>query len=125
EWNIMMGLQFENLIINNRHLIKEALDIRPEDVICDNPFFQTKTARTPGCQIDYMIQSKTNTLYVCEIKFSKNVVGPEVTQEVQKKIEALKSPRGFSFRPVLIHVNGVSEDVINKDYFTAIIDAAD
>ncbi len=123
EWNSMMGLQFENLIINNRHLIKEALAIKPEDIICDNPFFQNKTARMPGCQIDYMIQTKTNTLYVCEIKFSKHAIGPDVIQEVQQKIDAITSPRGFSYRPVLIHVNGVSEDVIDQDYFTNIIDA--
>ncbi len=123
EWNTIMGLQFENLIINNRHLIKDVLGIKAEDVVCDNPFFQNKTVRMPGCQIDYMIQTKTNTLYVCEIKFSKTAIGSEVVHEVKKKIAAIKAPRAYSFRPVLIHVNGVSEDIIDQDYFTHIIDA--
>jgi hypothetical protein len=38
------------------------------------------------------------------------------------KLKALKIPRGFSLRPVLIHVNGVTEDVIDADYFAAIVD---
>lgn len=37
-------------------------------------------------------------------------------------VDAMKRPKGFSIRPVLIHVNGVSEDVIDQDYFTNIID---
>ena len=34
----------------------------------------------------------------------------------------LKRPKGFSIRPVLIHVNGVSEAVIESDFFSSIID---
>jgi hypothetical protein len=60
--------------------------------------------------------------YVCEIKFSKNEIDGSIIDEVQKKIESLKCPKGFSYRPVLIHVNGVNESVIDSDYFAAIID---
>ena len=69
-----------------------------------------------------MIQTKTNCLYVCEIKFSKTIIGSGVIEEVQKKIDSMKYPKGFSFRPVLIHVNGVSDDLMDHDYFTHIID---
>jgi len=31
-------------------------------------------------------------------------------------------PKGFSYRPILIHVNSVAEEVIEKDYFCKIID---
>jgi AAA+ ATPase superfamily predicted ATPase len=125
QWHSMIGLQFENLVLNNRTIIHRALNISPEDIICENPFFQRKTIRAPGCQIDYMIQTKVGTLYVCEIKFSKSAVGSSVIEEVKNKIRALKRPKGYSCRPVLIHVNGVTEDVIDCDYFTAIIDMSD
>lgn len=42
--------------------------------------------------------------------------------EVQQKIDRLKIPRGYSIRPVLIHVNGVTTDVENAGFFAAIID---
>jgi AAA+ ATPase superfamily predicted ATPase len=122
EWNAIMGLQFENLILNNRPLIHQALKIKADEIISENPFYQNKTHRHPSCQIDYMIQTKFGTLYVCEIKFSKNAIDVSVIDEVQKKIAALKYPRGYSFRPVLIHVNGVTEDVVDRDYFSSIID---
>lgn len=34
----------------------------------------------------------------------------------------LKKPKGYSCRPVLIHVNGVHESVLEQDYFAKIID---
>lgn len=42
--------------------------------------------------------------------------------EVQNKIDRLHRPKGFSCRPVLIHVNGVNESVVEQDYFSHIID---
>jgi hypothetical protein len=122
EWNTIMGLQCENLVLHNRKQLHSLLKIPPEDVICENPFFQKTTQRLSGCQIDYLIQTKFGTLYVCEIKFSKSPIGSSILQEMEAKIRALKPSRGFSVRPVLIHVNGVTEDVVDADYFAAIID---
>ncbi len=118
----ILGLQFENLVLNNRKAIYKELSIRAEDIVSENPFFQRTTKIQAGCQIDYMIQTTFNTLYVCEIKFSKNILKEEVINEVQQKIARLVMPRGFSIRPVLIHVNGVDDDIIDQDYFAAIID---
>ncbi|WP_238375380.1 AAA family ATPase [Rickettsia massiliae] len=118
----IISLQFENLVLKNRKYIKECLYITPEEVISDNPFFQKKTTRYPGCQIDYLIQTKFGGLYICEIKFSKHPITYSIIDEVQKKLDRLYYPKGFSCRPVLIHVNGVHEDVIDSGFFAAIID---
>jgi len=117
----VMGLQFENLIIANRSLIWDQLTLNPAEITNDNPFFQRKTSRTKGCQIDYFIQYRNN-LYVCEIKFSKNSIGPEVIEQVKQKINSLSKPKNFSCWPVLIHVNGVKDSVIESKYFAQIID---
>ncbi len=121
-WNVLMGLQFENLVLNNRHLLWKLLKIQPEDIICDNPYFQKKTERHAGCQIDYLIQVKYNTLYICEIKFTTSEIKMDVIRDVQKKISALSIPRHFSYRPILIHVNGVKDEVVGSGYFSVIID---
>src|SRR5688500_3916730 len=73
-WAAMMGLQFENLVLNNRHFIHQCLKLSPDDILVENPFFQHQKSRQRGCQIDYMIQTRTNILYVCEIKFSLDVL---------------------------------------------------
>lgn len=120
-WNTIMGLQFENLVLNNRQLLWRFLGIKAEEIICDNPYFQRKTARYAGCQIDYLIQTKYNTLYICEIKFSKNELKMDIVKEVQEKIANIAMPKRFSYRPMLIHVNGVKEEVEADGFFSAII----
>ncbi len=121
-WESIMGYQFENLVLRNKTLIKNSLRINPDDVISDNPFFQRATARLPGCQIDLLIQTKFGGLHACEIKFSKNPISTAIIPDIQTKLERFKYPKGFSCRPVLIHVNGVQEDVVDRNFFSDIID---
>ncbi len=121
-WDSIMGLQFENIVLNNRVLVYEQLGIKSEEIICDNPYFQRKTAKQEGCQIDYLIQTRYQALFVCEIKFYKKEIGLSVIDDVKEKISKLKLPRGFAGLPVLIHVNGVTEEVRKANYFFKIID---
>ena len=121
-WKTILGLQFENLVLKNRKKIWERLKIESEDIIVNNPFFQRKTTRTPGCQIDYLIQTRFNTLFACEIKFSQKELKSEIIKEMQDKLDRFILPRRFSCWPVLIHVNGVDENVIDRGYFTKVID---
>jgi hypothetical protein len=98
------------------------LEIKPEDIISDNPFFQRKTASHSGCQIDYLIQTRFNVLFACEIKFSRKEIKPDVIQEMKDKLDRLTLPRGFACSPVLIHVYGVTESLEESGYFGKIID---
>jgi hypothetical protein len=124
-WSGIMGLQFENLVLNNRKSIRKLLGIQAGETLLDGPYFQTKTTMQDSCQIDYLIQTKFNTLYVCEIKFSKNELTTKIIEECKARIARLKMPRHFSNRPVLIHVNGVQDAVIESGYFFKIIDFSD
>lgn len=121
-WESVMGLQFENLVINNWKGLCKELRIDLMDVTNVGPFFQRATNRQKGCQIDLMIQTRHNTLYVCEIKFSVSEVKSSVINEMEKRIGSLSIPKGFSIRPVLIHVNGVSQAVKESEIFNDIID---
>ncbi len=123
-WDSIMGLQFENLVLKNRKKIKQLLGLRSSDIITDNPYFRRKTQSQPGCQIDYLIQTRYNVFYACEIKFSKHEVNAEIITEMQDKITRLNLPRGFSCSPVLIHAGGVSDAVTEQSYFYQVIDFA-
>jgi hypothetical protein len=59
---------------------------------------------------------------VCEIKFSSSDVKSSVIEEMEKKIENLSVPKGVSVRPVLIHVNGISQAIRESDVFNDIVD---
>jgi hypothetical protein len=121
----ILGLQFENIVLRNRSSIFRRLRIDPNDVAYDNPFFQRRTRRSPGCQIDYLIQTRQRNLYVCEIKFSRNTVPPSVIGEMKEKIDRLSLPRHTSYHPVLIHAGALAESIADQDYFAATIDFAD
>ena len=121
-YSTIMGFQFENLVLNNRKLIWDELRIYPEEIVSANPYFQNQQTRKKACQIDYMIQLKTNTLFACEIKFYKSEIKRDIIEETEVKLRALYLPRGFSVKPVLIHVNGVADSVADEDYYYRIID---
>ena len=46
----------------------------------------------------------------------------KILEEMEKKRKRLLVPRNFSVRPVLIHVNGADESVLDAGYFDKIID---
>ncbi|MGB7128629.1 MAG: ATP-binding protein [Candidatus Rhabdochlamydia sp.] len=121
-WATIMGLQFENLVLNNFHKVYDLIGLNPNEVIYDNPYFQRATKTHPGCQVDYLIQAKFNTLYICEIKFSKGPIGASVIKEVKRKMDCIMKPKNFSRYPILIHVNGVTDSVFESDFFAKIID---
>jgi uncharacterized protein len=120
-WQTMLGLQFENLVLQNKELIFAALSLKPEDIVASGPYFQKKNSRQKGCQIDYLIQTKYRTLYVCEIKFSQNPHTVEVINKTKEKINRMSLPKNYAVVPVLIHVGEVTKVVADADYFINII----
>lgn len=84
-WEGAMGLQFENLVTHNYKTLWEMLNISAEDVVMDGPFFQNLTAKQPGCQIGYMIQTRFHTLYLCEVKFKKDQIDTKILEDMEEK----------------------------------------
>ena len=124
-WEPILGFQLENLLLKNRPLIYKAAGIHPQDIAFDNPYIQKPTSRKKGCQIDYLIQMHSNTLFVCEIKMRKRELGLEVIDEMKKKISSISVPKGFGIAPILLHLGPVSAALLNSRYFYRIIDIAD
>jgi len=120
-----MGLQLEALLLQNRPLLLQKLSISPVDIVRSGPYRQTKTTTQQGCQIDYLIQTKTNNLFICEFKFKRREISGEIIPEMQEKISRLKTPKGFAKVAVLFHLSGVASSVATNTYFYRIIDIAD
>ena len=95
-FNSMMGFQIENLVLQNRSLIQASLGINPHDIVNDNPYYQRKTIKQAGCQIDYLIQTRFKNLYVCEVKFSQHKRYLEDNHKPDEdKLARLSYPKGF------------------------------
>lgn len=119
-FDAFIGLQFENVILNNYTEVCEILNIPLISVLNIGSYFQSETLRQKSCQIDLLIQTK-NTLYICELK-ARREVDISVIEEVKKKIKTLKRPSTLSVRTVLIYAGDLDQEIIEDDYFDEIID---
>lgn len=124
-WEPMLGFQLENLLLKNRSLLYQALGIHAQDIAIDNPYFQKASRRKKGCQIDYLIQMHSNTLFVCEVKMRRRELGLEVIDAMKTKVASLTLPKGFDISPVLLHLGSISDALLSSRYFYRIIDITD
>lgn len=120
-----LGLQLEYLLLQNRPLLLESIGISPVDVIADGPYRQSQTTKTQGCQLDYLVQTFTKNLFICEFKFKRRELGSDVIDSMRNKINVLKIPRGYAAIPVLFHIGGASSAVETDGYFYRVINIAD
>lgn len=118
-WDSIVGLQFENLVLGNLALIVERIGLSNVPVLNAGPYFQARTARRPGCQIDLLLRTK-HSLYVFEVKFRARIDN-SVIAEVRKKIDCLDGVAGLSIRRGLIYQEEVAPEVTQADYFDHLV----
>jgi uncharacterized protein len=75
-------------------------------------------ARKPARSIS-SIQTK-RTLYVCEVR-CRSRIEPGIIDEVSRKIEALRVPRGMSVRPVLVYEGDLDPSIEAEGFFDALV----
>lgn len=63
-------------------------------------------------------------MFFCEIKFFRSEIRTNVISDMKEKIKRATIPRGMAVCPVLIHMNGVEDGVVDAQYFTEIINFA-
>lgn len=119
-WESIMDLQFESLVLANLQTIIKKLNINPSSVLSASPYYQKQTKTERACQVDLLIRTKY-ALYPCEIKFRKRVK-QTIIREVTKKLSRLSIPSKISLRPVLIYAGDISPRLTQEDFFDRIID---
>jgi AAA+ ATPase superfamily predicted ATPase len=121
DWNAVMGLQFENLIINNAMSLLPFLHVGNVVIESAAPYRNTRrgTDAGSGCQIDLLIQTP-RTAYVVEIKRRKEI-GTEVIDEVERKIKRLPLRKGMTPRPVLVYEGELHPAVEASGFFDAVV----
>ena len=105
----ILGLQFENLVLNNLPEVLGLLSINPAQVVSASPYFQNRTQRQQARQVDLLIDTRY-AVYVCEIKFRRRIART-VVDEISAKADKLRIDRSKSLRRVLIHVGELASAV--------------
>ena len=122
DWNAVMGLQFENLIVNNAMDVVPFLGIGNSTVESAAPYRNVRKDRNgekKGCQIDLLVQTP-RTAYVVEVK-RRSEIGPEIEREVAERMKRLPLRRGMSKRPALVYDGHVDPTVEASGFFAAIV----
>ena len=118
-WDTIMGLQFENLVLNHIPDLLPKLHIDTALLSSAAPYRIVSRKKGEGCQIDLLIQSK-RFWYVVEIK-RKRCIGREVVEEVERKIARLPHPKSISIRTALVYEGELSKAVEGDGYFDALV----
>ncbi len=122
EWNSVMGLQFENLVINNALGLVPLMGIGNTTVDSAAPYRNARRDRQgnlKGCQIDLLVQTP-KTAYVVEVK-RRQRIGVEIEDEVAERMRRLPLRKGLSKRPVLVYDGELDPAVEADGFFSAVI----
>lgn len=122
EWNSIMGLSFENLVLNNFRVLLKPLHLDGVQIFSAAPFRKAADAKGPGVQIDLLVQTRKSVTLV-EVK-RRAEIGESIEREVAEKVSKLKVPHTISVRTALIYAGRLSKAVRGNGYFDSIIDAA-
>lgn len=118
-WDSIMGLQFENLVLNNFASLLPKIGLSDKLFVSAAPYRNARESKGGGCQIDLLIQTR-RTAYVVEIK-RKREIGLEVCEEVARKVRRLPLLDGVSVRTCLVYDGTLAPSVVADDYFDAIV----
>lgn len=119
EWDAVLGLQFENLVLNNVPSLAKQMGLERTPLLAAAPYSQRATARKKGCQIDLLMRTK-HALYVVEIK-RRRAIDFAVVDEVREKTQCLPLDRRLSVRTALVYDGTLDSRVETEGYFDFII----
>ena len=118
----VMGLAFENLVINNYRELLPHIHLEGSLVMSAGPYRRKGTKGKngrKGCQVDLLIQTR-RALYFVEVK-RQGEIGREVIDQVDDQVRAITRPRGVSAKTALVYDGHLSPVAAADGYFDAIV----
>ena len=122
-WNTVMGLQFENMILNNLPSLAPRLGLGSAIVTSAAPYYRKGRRKGEGVQVDLLVQTAKSVCAV-EIKRQRRI-DESVEREVGEKLNRLKLPRDISRRTALVYEGKLAQSVEDSGFFDFIIPASE
>ena len=119
-WQSVLGLAFENMVVNNVTALLEPLGLSSSLVVSAAPYRRqgSRGARN-GVQVDLLLQTRRSVCLV-EIK-RKHEIGREVIDEMVEKVRRLPRRKDVSVRTALVYEGHLAPIVEADGYFDSII----
>lgn len=119
-WQSVLGLAFENMVINNIPALLGPLGLSSSLVVSAAPFKRTGSSKLhDGVQVDLLLQTRRSVCLV-EIK-RKREIGRDVIDEMAEKVRRFPRRRDVSVRTALIYEGHLAPIVEADGYFDAVI----
>ncbi len=119
-----LGRSFEYLCIDHAKKISMLLGFSGIDYSV-GPYFESRSSRNQGIQIDLVFNRADKVLSLCEIKYTKTSIGTQVIDETKQKEVLLEKKYARSIQKVLITKSPPTKDLLNTHYFYKIILASE
>ena len=120
-WDPVMGLAFENLVVNNYTDLLPHLNLGGVLITSAAPYRKSPgRGRSRGCQIDLLIQSQGT---ICIVEVKRRDIDKSIIAEVDGKVSCISRPPGVSIRTALVYDGTIAPTVEANGYFDALIPA--
>ena len=117
-WESVMGLAFENLVVNNASQLIAPLGIGGAHVLSCAPYRKSGKSGN-GVQVDLLIQTP-RAIYAVEIK-RRREIGHEIVDEMEKRVKKIPKREGRSIRTALVYEGHLAPIVEAEGYFDALV----
>ena len=122
-WDTVMGLAFENLVVNNYVQLLPRLHLENALITSAAPYRKSAVrGRGRGCQIDLLIQAQG---VLCIVEIKRRDIDKSIIAEVDRKVSAISRPAGVSIRTALVFDGDIAPTVEANGYFDAIVKFGD
>ena len=116
-WETILGLAFENLVVNNFREILPRLGLDRTVLLSAAPF------RGGGVQVDLLLQTR-RSLYLVEVK-RRREIGRGIVAEMDRKVQQIARPRGPSVRTALVYEGRLHPSIEADGGFDFVVNAED
>ena len=120
-WDSVMGLAFENLVVNNLRELVVPLGFGSALLTSAAPYRRaaSRDGARDGVQVDLLVQAR-RAICIVEIKRQREI-GREVIDEVAEKVRRVPHRDGISVRTALVYEGHLAPIVEADGYFDAVI----
>lgn len=119
-WDSVMGLAFENLVVNNVRDLMVPLGLGTAHVTSAAPYSRVGSRNgRRGVQADLLVQTH-RSMCVVEVKRQREI-GRDVIDEVEEKVRRIPHRDGISVRTALVYEGHLAPIVEADGYFDAVI----